>query len=81
MRLVVTFNNCTRTKQEQQRLELVFRNAMLDYIPSVEKLEMYKRKHYYEYNFAYMRGKWTVDRLLSVKERLAVTAWVSFEND
>ena len=79
MRLVVTFANCNLPKQEQERLSLVFRNAMLDYVVSVEKLELYQRKRYFEFNFAVLRGRWACYRYLSIPDRVSLQPYISFE--
>lgn len=81
MKLSVTFNNINRSAQEVERLELTFRNAVLDYCPSVERLALFKRKQHYEYGLAVLRGKWMVGRLLTVKERLRLEVHTEFTND
>lgn len=69
MKLRIIFLNCTRTKEEKAHRELVFRDAMLEYCPSIEKLAEWQERRHYEYARAYWKGKFAVGQILTKYER------------
>lgn len=68
MKLTVHFTGVSRPRQEVERLQDMFRNAMLDYSPSIEKLKLWKDRGHYEFIQSIIRGRWSVKPILSKKE-------------
>lgn len=79
MRLVVTFLNCSRPPDVRTRMELTFRDAMLNYEPNTDTLCRWKQKRHFEYNQAYLRGRWASAALMTDKEREQVKVLIGFE--
>lgn len=79
MRLVVTFQHCTRPSDQRLRLELTFRDAMLDYEPNTERLFTWQKKRHFEYRQACLRGRWATAALMTDKERKQIKILIGFE--
>jgi len=69
MKLSVTFLNLSRPKDGRVQIACIFKNAMLDYCPSVEKLAMWQQQRHSEYFQAKQRGIWAVYPYMTDKER------------
>lgn len=79
MNLTVKFKGVSRPREEVKRLELEFRDAMLSYCPSVERLSRWQSRMHWEYLQARQRGVWAVYRLITEKEREAIVPIVRFK--
>lgn len=78
MKLSVNLKNCSRSKEETTRLKLEFRDAMLNYCPSVEKLSYWHSKHHFEFNLAASKGKRAISHFLTEKELDAIQTTYTF---
>lgn len=63
MKLYVKLKNCCRSQDERVRLEDIFKQAMLGFIPSVEKLKLEKDALSHDWYAAIKRGYWALDGL------------------
>jgi len=68
MKLRITFANISRPRDEIKRLECDFRDAMLDYCPSIEKLSKWQETRNWNYSRAYWYGRWAIRPHLTDKE-------------
>ena len=67
MRLKIEFHNINRPRDEIVRLETIFRDAMLNYCPSIEKLSYWQERGHFEYLQAKQRGWWATYPLMTKK--------------
>ena len=63
MKVYVKLKNCCRSQDERIRLEDIFKQAMLDFIPSVERLKYEKDNLSHDWYAAIKRGYWALDGL------------------
>jgi len=68
MRIDTTLIGLSRCKQEQVRLSLTFRNAVLDYCSSPELLKRWKDKQTFEYKRSVHKGFEAIRPFLSDRE-------------
>ena len=69
MILDVKILNCSRPSDEKTRLQLEFRDAMLNYEPNVDTLLRWKSKRHPEYTQAYIRGLRAIRPLITQTEQ------------
>lgn len=80
MRLVVEWCGCSRPRDVRLQHELAFRDAVLGYCPSVEKLSEWQTRGHREYKRAYRIGYWAGCEGLSDKELSKSKFIVRFTN-
>lgn len=79
MKLSVKFHNCTRPRVDRIRLETEFRDAMLNYCPSVERLSWLQQHCHWEYMHARQQGVWAIRPLVTDKEFKQILPMVRIE--
>lgn len=80
MKLSVTFLNLTRPPEFRSLLCTEFRDAMLEYCPSVELLHRWQQNRHFEYFQARQRGVWATTKLLTEKERNRVIPIIKIDD-